>query len=119
MKHAFAMRTAPNPPVPHMSDEDTTDDIRQVTLWGNKYFLAMQEPDGHLMSHIGGDVERHGDNNRFTDNQPGTADDRVIAADRGGTARRPLTSTHPRPCGGKIACCVAARFASISIDSLC
>lgn len=53
------------------------DEIR----WGNKYFLAMQEPDGFLMSYIGGDVERHGDNNRFTDNQPGTADDRVIATD--------------------------------------
>jgi hypothetical protein len=33
------------------------------------------------MSHISGNVERHGDNNRFTDNQPGTADDRVIATD--------------------------------------
>jgi hypothetical protein len=46
--------------------------------WGNRYFLAMQEPAGYLMSHVGGDVDRHGDNNRFTDNQPGTADDRVI-----------------------------------------
>jgi hypothetical protein len=47
--------------------------------WGNRYFLAMQEPAGYLMSHVGGDVDRHGDNNRFTDNKPGTADDRVIA----------------------------------------
>ncbi|MCL4177222.1 MAG: NPCBM/NEW2 domain-containing protein [Verrucomicrobia bacterium] len=64
--------TLEGPPRPRVLDE-----IR----WGNKYFLAMQEPDGFLMSHIGGDVERHGDNNRFTDNQPGTADDRVIATD--------------------------------------
>lgn len=46
--------------------------------WGNRYFLAMQEPAGYVMNHIGGDVEKHGDNNRFTDNVIGTADDRVI-----------------------------------------
>lgn len=53
------------------------DEIR----WGNRYFLAMQEPAGYLMSHVGGDVDRHGDNNRFTDNQPGTDDDRVIVTE--------------------------------------
>jgi hypothetical protein len=46
--------------------------------WGNRYFLAMQEPAGYVMNHIGGDVEKHGDNNRFTDNVSGNADDRVI-----------------------------------------
>ncbi|HSV72698.1 MAG TPA: glycoside hydrolase family 9 protein [Chthonomonadales bacterium] len=53
------------------------DEIR----WGNRYFLAMQEPAGYMMSHVGGDVERHGDSNRFTDNIVGTADDRVIVTD--------------------------------------
>lgn len=47
--------------------------------WGNQYFLAMQEPAGYLMSHVGGDVVQHGDNNRFTDNISGTPDDRIIA----------------------------------------
>lgn len=48
--------------------------------WGNRYFLNMQEPAGYMMSHVGGDVARHGDNNRFTDNVVDTPDDRVIVA---------------------------------------
>jgi hypothetical protein len=55
------------------------DEIR----WGNTYFLAMQEPDGYLMSHVGGDVLLPGDNNRFTDNIPDTPDDRIIATTNG------------------------------------
>ncbi|MFB6135950.1 MAG: glycoside hydrolase family 9 protein [Halobacteriaceae archaeon] len=39
--------------------------------WGNRYFLAMQEPEGYLMSHVGGDLLEHGDSNRWTDNEPG------------------------------------------------
>jgi hypothetical protein len=46
--------------------------------WGNRYFLRMQEPAGYMMSHVGGDVSKHGDNNRFTDNVVDTPDDRVI-----------------------------------------
>ena len=52
--------------------------IRNEIAWGNKYFHAMQDPDGYLMDQVGGDVYEHGDNNRFTDNIPGTADDRWI-----------------------------------------
>lgn len=37
--------------------------------WGNKYFLAMQEPQGYVMSFVGGDVKGHGDSNRWTDNE--------------------------------------------------
>lgn len=33
--------------------------------WGNEYFFKMQEPDGYVMNHIGGD------NNRWTDNTIG------------------------------------------------
>ena len=46
--------------------------------WGNRYFLAMQEPAGYLMSFCGGDFDRHGDDNRWTDNLPGNEDDRRI-----------------------------------------
>lgn len=46
--------------------------------WGNRYFLAMQEPAGYLMSFCGGDFRRHGDDNRWTDNIPGNDDDRWI-----------------------------------------
>lgn len=46
--------------------------------WGNRYFLTMQEPQGYVMSHIGGDVFEHADSNYFTDNVTGTWDDRII-----------------------------------------
>ncbi len=52
--------------------------IRNEIAWGNKYFRAMQEPEGYLMDQVGGDVYEHGDNNRFTDNISGTPDDRWI-----------------------------------------
>jgi hypothetical protein len=41
--------------------------------WGNQYFHKMQEPDGYLMDYCGGD-----DGNHFTDNRPGTPDDRLV-----------------------------------------
>ena len=46
--------------------------------WGNRYFLAMQDADGHIMDNCGGDILQHGDMNRWTDNIPGTGDDRLI-----------------------------------------
>jgi hypothetical protein len=55
--------------------------IKDEYNWGNKYFTAMQEPGGYLMDQIGGDVYRHGDNNRYTDNISGTADDRWIVTE--------------------------------------
>jgi hypothetical protein len=39
--------------------------------WGNRYFLNMQEPAGYIMSFIGGDVQKHSDSNRWTDNVTG------------------------------------------------
>jgi hypothetical protein len=42
--------------------------IMDELLWGNRYFLNMQEPAGYVMSHVGGDVLKHGDSNRWTDN---------------------------------------------------
>jgi hypothetical protein len=40
-------------------------------MWGNRYFLNMQEPQGYVMAFIGGDVQKHSDSNRWTDNEPG------------------------------------------------
>lgn len=54
------------------------DAILDELRWGNRYFLAMQEPTGYVMNYCGGDVERHGDDNRWTDNISGNADDRRI-----------------------------------------
>jgi hypothetical protein len=39
--------------------------------WGNRYFLNMQEPEGYIMSFVGGDVQKHSDSNRWTDNMTG------------------------------------------------
>lgn len=52
------------------------DRIVDEMRWGNQYFLKMQEPDGYVMDWCGGD-----DGNDFTDNRPGTADDRLITVD--------------------------------------
>ena len=43
--------------------------ILEELMWGNEYFLKMQEPQGYVMSFIGGDVNKHSDSNRWTDNQ--------------------------------------------------
>lgn len=41
--------------------------------WGNGYFRKMQDPAGFVMNYCGGD-----DGNHYTDNKPGTADDRPV-----------------------------------------
>jgi len=45
--------------------------ILDELLWGNQYFLKMQEPQGYVMDFIGGDLKKHSDNNRWTDNKIG------------------------------------------------
>jgi hypothetical protein len=45
--------------------------IIEELKWGNQYFLKMQEPQGYIMSYVGGDVKKHSDSNRWTDNEPG------------------------------------------------
>jgi hypothetical protein len=87
------------------NDVHLKEKIFDELLWGNQYFLKMQEPEGYVMNFVGGDVQVNGDNNRWTDNlitsenrpvkllQPtmgastnrmlimGNADDRVIQTD--------------------------------------
>ena len=46
-------------------------EILEELKWGNQYFLNMQEPQGYVMSYIGGDVQKHSDSNRWTDNETG------------------------------------------------
>ena len=45
--------------------------IYDELLWGNRYFLNMQEPQDYVMHHIGGEVEKNFDSNRWTDNEIG------------------------------------------------
>jgi hypothetical protein len=42
--------------------------ILDELMWGNQYFLKMQEPQGYIMNYIGGEVKQNWDNNRWTDN---------------------------------------------------
>jgi hypothetical protein len=52
---------------PELDKERLLDELR----WGNRYFLSMQEPQGYIMSYVGGDVLKHSDSNRWTDNETG------------------------------------------------
>jgi len=45
--------------------------ILDELMWGNQYFLKMQEPQGYLMNCVGCDVMKHSDSNRWTDNEIG------------------------------------------------
>lgn len=46
--------------------------ILDELFWGNQYFLKMQEPQGYVMDFVGGDLKKHSDNNRWTDNKIGS-----------------------------------------------
>ena len=52
---------------PNLDQGKLMDELR----WGNRYFLNMQEPEGYIMSYVGGDVLKHSDSNRWTDNITG------------------------------------------------
>jgi hypothetical protein len=45
--------------------------ILEELMWGNQYFLKMQEPQGYEMNYVGGDVKKHSDSNRWTNNEIG------------------------------------------------
>lgn len=61
----------------HCPDLDRSAILEELQ-WGNRYFLHMQEPAGYVMSHCGGDMFIHSDNNRWTANKVGDADGRCI-----------------------------------------
>lgn len=51
--------------------DQNKDHILDELKWGNHYFLNMQEPRGYVMNYVGGDVQKHSDSNRWTDNETG------------------------------------------------
>ena len=53
-------------------DDINRDKILEELMWGNQYFLKMQEPQGYVMDFIGGEVKQNWDSNRWTDNKIGT-----------------------------------------------
>jgi hypothetical protein len=52
-------------------DQEVRNRIYAELVWGNDYFLKMQEADGFVMSFIGGEIQKHRDGNRWTDNKTG------------------------------------------------
>ena len=52
-----------------LHDNDSRGKILEELMWGNEYFLKMQEPQGYVMEYIGGDVLKGSDSNRWTDNE--------------------------------------------------
>lgn len=62
--------------------------------WGNQYFLKMQEPAGYVMEFVGGDLEKHSDNNRWTNNrvEPGGKDIRLVEPNAGSSSQLMLVS---------------------------
>lgn len=68
--------------------------ILEEIRWGNKYFLKMQEPQGYVMDFIGGDLKKHSDNNRWTDNKKGTGttDIKLVKPNTGSSSALMLVS---------------------------
>lgn len=58
---------------PKLDKQKLMDELR----WGNRYFLNMQESEGYVMSYVGGDVLKHSDSNRWTDNISGKAEGKL------------------------------------------
>jgi hypothetical protein len=52
-----------------LESQQHRDAILDEIRWGNQYFLKMQEPQGYVMDFVGGDLKKHSDNNRWTDNK--------------------------------------------------
>jgi hypothetical protein len=49
--------------------DNNREKILEELMWGNQYFLKMQEPQGYVMNYVGGDVKKHSDSNRWTNNE--------------------------------------------------
>ncbi len=52
--------------------------IYEEVRWGNRYFLKMQDTDGLVFADTAGGVNGDNSDNHWTDNRPGTPDDRYI-----------------------------------------
>ena len=68
--------------------------ILDELFWGNQYFLKMQESEGYVMDFIGGDLKKHSDNNRWTDNKiaNGGTDIKLIEPNAGTSKQLMLVS---------------------------
>jgi hypothetical protein len=57
--------------------------ILEEVRWGNTYFLKMQDKDGKVWDDVAGGVNGDNSDNHWTDNRPGTADDRYLNPAKG------------------------------------
>lgn len=87
--------------VARLKDGWRRDRIMDEVRWGNKYFLAMQEPDGYVMSHVGGDALQHGDSNRWTNNKIEEAGDELVTITPPGDPEAPEMSVF-RPADDRV-----------------
>ena len=58
--------------------------LLEEVRWGNRYFHKMQDKDGLVWADTAGGVNGDNSDNHWTDNQPGTADDRYINPSKSG-----------------------------------
>lgn len=77
-----------------LADSKYRKTILDELVWGNEYFLKMQEPQGYVMDFIGGDLKKHSDNNRWTDNKiaTGTMDIKLLEPNAGVSKQLMLVS---------------------------
>jgi hypothetical protein len=77
-----------------LTDSKYHKNILDELFWGNQYFLKMQEPHGYVMDFIGGDLKKHSDNNRWTDNKiaSGTKDIKLVQPNAGTSKQLMLIS---------------------------
>ena len=52
--------------------------LLEEVRWGNRYFLKMQDTDGLVWADTAGGLNGDNSDNHWTDNRPGTEDDRYI-----------------------------------------
>jgi hypothetical protein len=66
--------------------------LLEEAAWGNRYFLKMQDTDGLVWNDVAGGVNGDNSDNHWTDNKPGTSDDRYINTDKGGRVQAMFTA---------------------------
>jgi hypothetical protein len=77
-----------------LESQQYRDKILDEIRWGNQYFLKMQEPQGYVMDFVGGDLQKHSDNNRWTDNriEQGGTDIKLVTPNAGTSKQLMLVS---------------------------
>jgi hypothetical protein len=65
--------------------------LHEELRWGNQYFLKMQDTDGLVFADVAGGVNGDNSDNHWTDNKPGTEDDRYLNPAKNGAVQAEFT----------------------------